>query len=261
MEPDVPLIAVQRARSPRLADVVSGQLRDLILSGELADGERLPPIDRLVAQFEVSAPTLREALRILEAEGLITVRRGVTGPTVRHPTSRSIAYTIALVLRSQDIRKRDVADAIAMLEPLCASACARRLDRLESVVPTLNEHNEVSSTLIDGDPTQFNDRMQEFHKALVELSGNHTLTVLTRALEDLWTIDLQQWLDGRSGDYPSPDHRRAEVDVHRRITDLIAAGDDMAVYEASAQHFQDRMIRLVTDTDENIDPSTVRPGT
>ena len=72
-------IQSRRARAPRLADVIAGDLRQRILSGEIADGDPLPSQERLMKRFEVSQPSIREALRVLEADGLITVRRGKDG--------------------------------------------------------------------------------------------------------------------------------------------------------------------------------------
>ena len=116
-------------RLPRLADVVADRIRELVLAGELKDGERLPPLDALLQQFGVSGPSMREALRILEAEGLIEVQRGnIGGAVVHRPNARMAAYTMALVLRSEGAAKGEVAEALGMMEPLCGVACVRRAD-------------------------------------------------------------------------------------------------------------------------------------
>ena len=105
-----------RVRSRRLADLIADDLREGILARRIDDGERLPPLERLQDHFGVSAPTMRESLRILEAEGLLVVQRGgIGGAIVRRPTPRTAAYMLAMVLRSQNTVKRDVAEAIAFL--------------------------------------------------------------------------------------------------------------------------------------------------
>ena len=67
------------SRSREKPELIADELRALIVSGELADGASLGREPDLVERFGVSHPSLREALRILEAEGLITVVRGVLG--------------------------------------------------------------------------------------------------------------------------------------------------------------------------------------
>src|SRR5690348_4154905 len=85
-----------RARAPRTAEVVADRLRDAILRGEMTV---LPRLDDLVRRFGVGPNAVREAMRILETEGLITIRRGnVGGGDVHLPDSGRVAYMLGLVL-------------------------------------------------------------------------------------------------------------------------------------------------------------------
>jgi DNA-binding FadR family transcriptional regulator len=84
---------------PKAAELVAQALRARVLSRELVPGDRLPPESALVAQYGVSRPTLREALRLLEAQELLEVRRGAHGgAVVRRPSTRPAADAIALWL-------------------------------------------------------------------------------------------------------------------------------------------------------------------
>ena len=69
-------MAGQRFRQPRVAELVASKLRDDILSGRLKEGDVLPSQETLLAEFGVSPPALREAIHLLETDGLISVRRG-----------------------------------------------------------------------------------------------------------------------------------------------------------------------------------------
>ena len=92
-------------RQPRLAEMVADGLRERILSGELGDGDMLPKQDDLLAEFRVSPPSIREALRILETEGLITVQRGnVGGAIVHRPKPATAAYMLGLVMQSRSVQ-------------------------------------------------------------------------------------------------------------------------------------------------------------
>ena len=135
---------------PRTADVVADRIRELIVTGQLADGERLPSLHSLLDEFGISGPTMREVLRMLESEGLITVQRGKIGGAIVHrPSYTDAASTMALVLRSHDTAIADVAMSLEILERQCAMLCARRPDRARTVVPrcaSSTRRREPSST-------------------------------------------------------------------------------------------------------------------
>lgn len=110
--------------------MVAANLRERIVDGTLPDGGDLPTLDRLVQEFSVSPPSVREALRILENERLITVRRGsVGGATVHRPKPEAAAYMMGLVLQASQTRTVDLAVALTELTTVCAGLCARRSDR------------------------------------------------------------------------------------------------------------------------------------
>ncbi|HNI35288.1 MAG TPA: GntR family transcriptional regulator, partial [Microthrixaceae bacterium] len=98
--------------------VLAVELRDRILNGELAEGERLPVEDDLVEQFGVARSTLREALRVLESQGLITIRRGRGGgPVVTHPDLAPISMALAVSLQLQGTTVADLDEARRLIEP------------------------------------------------------------------------------------------------------------------------------------------------
>lgn len=254
-------LPVDRVRLQRLADVVADQIREFILSGELQDGGRLPPLDRQLEQFGVSAPTMREALRILEAEGLLSVQRGgIGGAVVRRPTPKAAAYTLALVLRGQGVAKGDVSTAITQIEPICAMLCARREDRLSAVVPQLRELNDAARQLVECDGVRFNEQMLAFHQAVVHLSGNKTLALLNRALEDVVLADVHTWVTDRDahGEYPTPPERLDGLQAHEEFIDLVAAGDGWGAVRAMAEHIEEGVIHSVIDPTQRVDPKAIR---
>src|SRR5262245_25847064 len=129
---------IANVRWQRMAELVASHLREQILSGELADGDVLPKEEALRQNYPVSKPSFREAMRILEAEGLVAVRRGkVGGAVVVKPSATNVAYTLALVLRSEHVHLPEVARALREVEPSCAALCAERRDRRRAVVPKL----------------------------------------------------------------------------------------------------------------------------
>lgn len=229
-----------RVRVNRVADVVADRIRELIVAGDLSDGDRLPRLDVLLDQFGVSAPSMREALRILESEGLITVQRGSVGGAVVHrPDARTAAYIVGLVLRSEGTELRDVNEGMALLEPVCALRCARRPDRATTVVPELRKINATARRRLDDD-LAFNEAMTGFHAALATHCGNDTLRLVVGILDSIWVAEERAWAQTRSA-YTSLLSRTDKLDrvaAHDRICDLIEAGDEAAVVRAVTEHLE-----------------------
>ena len=138
----------------------------------------------LVERFGWSRPSLREALRILEAEGFIPVVRGVRGVVVVHqPDERMTARTAAMVLQSRNVALSDVFDARAQLEPLAARAIAssRRRRSIAGELRMLIDDEEASVE----DPEAFGVANARFHERLVALAGNQTLTIVAEMLNEI----------------------------------------------------------------------------
>ena len=144
--------ARRRLSAPRIAEIVADELRRQIIDGELADGDLLPRQEVLVEQFNVSLVSLREALRILETEGLVSVRRGNRGGAVVHaPAKTSAAYMLGLLLQSESVEVADLGMALQELEPACAALAAQRPDRADTLVPELKQVNDsMAEHLEDG---------------------------------------------------------------------------------------------------------------
>ncbi|HTF08928.1 MAG TPA: GntR family transcriptional regulator [Asanoa sp.] len=213
-------------RQPKLGEMVAGVIRQRILDGEWRDGQLLPNQDALVAEFRVSRPSIREAMRILEAEGLITVRRGnVGGAVVHRPEARHVAYAMAMVLESRGVTLDDVGVAMGQLEATSAGLCASRKDRARKVVPQLRRHNTAAEKAMD-DPMAFVRATSDFHSSLVELCGNDTL-------------------------------RLQNHDQHLRITEAIADGDSAAAMRLTETHFDPARFLRPEDASRRVDAAAM----
>lgn len=227
-----------RRRPPVVADVVAEELRRAILRGDLADGDQLPMQDELIRHFGVSKAAVREALRVLEAEGLVTVRRGAIGGAVVHsPTPHQAAYTLAMLLESRRATLADVGAALQAMEPACAVLAAAREDRLDTVVPTLRQIHEEMGALLDDGPSAV-ACSRRWHEQLVAGCGNQTLIALVGVLEAVWTRYEARWAVGAqaAGSFPGLAVRRRAWEQHGEILDAIAAGDGDAVAAAVRHH-------------------------
>ena len=207
--------------------MVASRLRERIVDGEIADGSLLPPLERLCQEFGVSPPSVREALRILENERLITVRRGNVGGAVVHlPKSAAVGYMLGLVLQSKRVDTSDLSNALTHLEPLCASLCASRADRRKSVVPRLEAACDGLAETI-GDPVELEHWSRQFHNDLIRCCGNESLVLVVGALEQLWAAQSEAWTYRVVYADESPDValRKLGLQAHRDITDAVEKGD------------------------------------
>ncbi len=115
---------------PKASDVLARELRERILSGELAEGTALPAERELVKQTQMSRATVREALRILEVQNLVRVRAGRAGGAfVQRPTSKSMASSVTMLIRGSKIKLADLMETREALEPFCAELAARKRTR------------------------------------------------------------------------------------------------------------------------------------
>lgn len=221
-------------RVPKMAELVAAQLRRQIVRGELGEGTSLPSEAVLVEQFGVSRPVLREALRVLEAESLITVRRGAHGGVrVMSPDAAVAARRIGLILQHGGATLADVYDARVDLEAPCAAALALR--RTDEDLAELRRAADLHDAVV-ADPAEAVRAHTHFHACVVRLAGNQTVALLCGLL---WHIVETANLSsvppaGTPASYLQADRRAAKT--HRRLIELVAAADDRGAKQLWRRH-------------------------
>jgi GntR family transcriptional regulator, transcriptional repressor for pyruvate dehydrogenase complex len=252
----------RQLRQPRLAEIVATELRERITSGRLVDGDRLPKQEELLEELRISKPSLREALRILETEGLITVRRGnVGGAFVHAPDHDDAGYMIGLVLESRNVTVADLAEAIRRVEPICAGLCAGRGDRGEAVLPELRAIQDEMRRQRD-DEIAFARLGRQFHEAVVALCGNETMKLIVGALEAVWSARERDWALRASGGrtFPDVETRDAGLRAHERMLDLIEAGDAAGAARAATRHLESSTLHAADGARQVVSAAAVRNG-
>jgi DNA-binding FadR family transcriptional regulator len=115
------------AKQNRIFQDVVGQIQEAIIEGKLVPGSRLPSERDLTEIFQASRGTLREALRILEQKGLITVKTGVKGgAVVNKPTTNQVSESLDLLIRYQRVSLPDLAEFREGVEGIVAALAAQR---------------------------------------------------------------------------------------------------------------------------------------
>lgn len=236
----------------RVAEVLAAELRERIVSGDLDD--RVLTQEEILGEFDVSRPSLREALRILETEGLVTVRRGSTGgAVVQAPGVESVAWRFGLVLEAERVRAVDFASAVGGIEAACAALCARRADRSRTVVPRLRVALAGAHAVVD-DPVRFTAALRGWHDAIVGLCGNETMRLVAGAVSALWTWHSTRWAASAHADatYPERELRENALRIHGRITDAVERGDPSTASSLLAAHFAASVPYVVPDDSQTI---------
>lgn len=220
---------------PTAAQLVADAIRRRIVLGELRDGESLPPEPVLIEQFGVSRPTFREALRILQSESLISIRRGSRGgATVHAPSVDSVTRQAGYLLQHQHTSLADVYDARLMIEPPAAAMLAERPSA--AVLAELRASLERERAAV-ADPLRFGRASAAFHESVMHLAGNNTLSLLTGILGGIIGAHAERVMlgehDGRSVERDSDTAHRS----HERLVELVQAKD----VEGARAHWQAHM--------------------
>ena len=170
--------------------------------------------------YHVSRPTLREALRILETEGLVTIKRGAQGGQVHLPDVAVAARHVALQLQVRRTTMEDLFAARRVLEPGAVRMLAERAS--PDVVAALRAQLDVEAALLDS-PDAYATAATRFHELLVELTGNNTLTILSGLLCAIVERHHHETFARAGGFELDYTHEASEHHVH--VVDLIEQGE------------------------------------
>lgn len=232
---------IERVSRPTLRRVrksyeqVADQLRELIVSGRLAQGERLPTETLLSAEVGVSRATVREALRLLAAQGLIRTAKGagggsfVTMPTVDH-ISDSLSSNIALLTDARDLTLEELIEARELLEVPAARFAARR--RSAEDVQMLRDAIPADEPPLDTQSEFLHNR--DFHTTLIWCCGNTVLQIAAQPVFSALQTSLSRSGLGREF------HRSVHAH-HLRIAEAVVAADE----DGAAQEMHDHLAFLV----------------
>lgn len=223
-------VPAQRVRS---FDHIVGQIRDQIASGGIAPGERLPSERDLGVAFGVSRTTLREALRALEAQGVIEIRTGSRGGAfVAEPSSELVAAALGALLRFRSATARELGEFRVPFEAENAAWAARRAD--PAALAEL-EHIVGDVDVAAGDESvpwpELAALEVRFHDAVARATGNSVRAAIMAAILDA----LERAFTAVPVAEGSPLRGELGPELHA-ILNAIHAGDDEAAGEAMRAH-------------------------
>ena len=215
----------------RVYESVAEQIRHAIFSGQIEPGHKLPPERELARQFQTSRVALREALRALEQEGMISIKRGFGGGAFVADFDlalRALIDSMNNVVKLGQTNSSNLTEVRIILEPEVARLAARRatpadLEALETVV--LAQEEELRS----GHLTR--ERDVEFHHLVANASHNPVLTIMVSAIGDS-IRDLVLRSEMRRNT------RARVVAYHRDVFEAIRARNADRAYKTMKEHVE-----------------------
>ena len=175
-----------------LAKQIAEQIRESITDGRLKADDQLPTEDELARQFQVSRPTIREALKRLAAQSLIRSRRGPTGGTfVNRPSheevSSSLTTATALLVSLGEFKIPEILQARQELEVVCVRQAATRCEEAELSAMATEIETQRDASISDEDFCASDVR---FHRAIADATHNSVLKfVMFTVIEALQPIE------------------------------------------------------------------------
>jgi GntR family transcriptional repressor for pyruvate dehydrogenase complex len=223
--------------APQRAARIATQLLDIIELKKLAPGDRLPPERQLAELLEVSRPSLREALHILQAQGLVQIKHG-QGTFVQEPI---VAQELRASMMTKTHGLNELFDAREVLEVPASKWAAEKATKedIRLLRATLNQIDNVTAIHpIDYDQLQLLDA--KFHLTIVGIAGNRFINQTLNVLQDVMRMSMQTALrlPGRS------DISRSE---HSDILAAIENGNGELASKLTLQHITGARVTALAD--------------
>ncbi|MBW1999601.1 MAG: FadR family transcriptional regulator [Deltaproteobacteria bacterium] len=219
----------------RAFESVSWEIKKLILSGALKPGDRLPSEAEIASQFKVGRQTVREALRILELSGFISIQKGYGGgPVVKNTVINQIANLLLDIFQMGDISLEQITSARVVIEKAILDAVIENTD--ESDLKKLRENIAGAWERAENGLLCLEENL-EFHRLLAKASRNPVFVIFVEAivalLRDFHTLQLPD--EGTCG--------RA-IKSHEEILDSIIRKDRKKAMDLIERHFNEVRNRL-----------------
>ncbi len=217
-------------RSLKTAEVIAREIVKDISDRGLRPEDQLPPEASMVEHYGVGRASVREALRLLETQGLVRIKAGPGGgPIVGRATPKSLGRLLTLFLRLMGVTYEDLAEAMLFLEPILAEKAARRIEKSEFGDVLKASVDVTGGVLHDFD--QAVAGLKNFHQLIYDAAGNRTLSLIAGAIGTTFAEHLTSSID------TSTFHPVAKDD-HMAITDAVLGGRPVLARRLMEEHIE-----------------------
>ena len=218
-------------KSRKISERIAQQIKSAILNGTIKLGDKLPPERELVQRFQVSRISVREALKGLEASGLLTIKPG-SGVFVAEANSKPLSESFSSILRIQKTSINELTEARIILEPNIASLASERMTT-EDLLKLEQNIQETSKAIKSNSPSLTSTQNIEFHSLMAESTHNTVISLTMKTLLDVvkeMTIEITDNLPKRK------EISSHAIDYHKKILKAFKEKDSQKVYELMLKH-------------------------
>jgi DNA-binding FadR family transcriptional regulator len=227
-------VAFTPIRQARASGEIVSQIERAIFDGELKPGDRLESERDLAERFGVSRITVRDALRVLEARGLVHVKVGASGGAFVSDTNvDQVAESISTMIQLRRMTLSGVAEARKVVETATCELAAERADA--AAIRRIEQTVEKGRSVVR-EQAPHTEASMDFHVAVADASKNELLAATVAAYRDLLVQTLHDMRDVRSA--------KATQKAHEEILDAIRSHDPEAARKLMFEHLQDFEKRL-----------------
>ena len=231
-------------KRPKAAELVAAELRHQIVTGRLKPGDKLHPENALQAEFAISRPTMREALRILESESLIAISRGKHGGArVTAVDLGCAASQVGVYLQIEGTTLQDLWLARTIIEPPAAGLLAAQ--RNPAALAELEANIAAAREAAQTDLIRYADLSAEFSMLITRHCGNKTIHLLASLIYDIIRRQHED-VTARTSSKASVGQLREESLRSRQMAvDLMRSGNPAAVesfWRAHLEHMRDLVL-------------------
>ncbi len=225
-------------KRPKAAETVAAELRRQIVTGRLKPGDKLHPENVLQAEFAISRPTMREALRILESESLIAISRGKHGGARVIPVDlTSAASQVGVFLQIGRATLEDVWLARTVIEPPAAGLLAARRDA--AALAALEANIAAARIAAQHDLIRYADLSAEFSMLITQHCGNRTIHVLAALIYDIIRRQHEDVTARTSTRASVGKLRQASLRKREKAVELMRSGTPAAAERFWREHLEE----------------------
>ena len=229
-----PLSMLRPVETQRASEAIYEQIKELIVSGQLNPGDRLPSERNMMDMLQRSRPTIREALRMLERSGFIRTVPGTNGAIVQELNTSGVEQSLEAMLQTSKVSLDELAEYRGQNDTFMARWAAQR--HTEADLAALKHELDEADRLIDQGEFQAFVRLDSsFHGLLAKAAKNDVAYIITRVMSNL-TEPLISGTLGRQTAGENRDMCRRVLGMHRKIYEAVRLGDADAAAEAMAYH-------------------------